>query len=405
MRKCEEHVADDTLWLDKPASVWEEALPIGNGKLGGMVFGHPHKERIALNEDSVWYGGPRDRNNPDAFANLEPIRRLLLEGKLKEAHDLSLMALSGVPETQRHYMPLGDLFLSFRHEEEEWQLYRRELDLSNGIASIAYHIGDTGYQREIFTSFPDQVMVIRCTSDLSGGINVNARLDRGRSRYYDETVKVDAQTLVMRGNCGGTGGADFRTIIRAEVQGGQLRIIGEHLVVEQADSVTFLLAASTSFRHVDPEAAALSMVEAASQLSFEQLRKRHTDDFCKLANRVYFQLGSTAEQDNQLPTDERLERCKQGGEDLGLIALYFRFGRYLLISSSRPGSLPANLQGIWNEKMLPPWDSKYTININTQMNYWLAEQCHLAECHEPLFDLIGRMVEPGKHTAQTMYRC
>lgn len=396
---------DNRLWYKQPASVWEEALPIGNGKLGGMVFGHPVRERIALNEDSVWYGGPRNRNNPDSLPNLKKIRDLLQAGRLREAHELSAMALSGVPETQRHYMPLGDLQLSFRYEkDEEAQNYSRELDLTNGLAKVSYQIGGTVYERESFASFPDEVLVTRLTADKPGSISFTARLTRGRNRYYEEMVKADESTIVMRGNCGGAGGSDFRTALRAVAQGGSVTIIGEHLVVERADSVTLLLTAATTFRHADPEEYSVRAGVNAAMSDYETLKTRHIRDFRSLADRVSFRLKADSEACG-LPTNERLNRVKNGKEDLGLQALYYQYGRYLLISSSRPGSLPANLQGIWNEHMMPPWDSKYTININAQMNYWPAEPGNLAECHEPLFELIERMREPGRVTARTMYDC
>ncbi|MDQ8734684.1 glycoside hydrolase family 95 protein [Paenibacillus sp. LHD-38] len=399
--------AENRLWYKQPASIWEEALPVGNGKLGGMVFGDTKRERIALNEDSVWYGGPRDRNNPDALAHLERIRKLLREGQLREAHDLSAMALSGVPETQRHYMPLGDLQLSFRYEEKhEVKAYSRELDLTSGIAAVTYTKGETTYSRETFASFPDEVLVTRLTADKPGQISFTARLLRGSNRYYDELVKADESMILMRGECGGSGGSDFRMALRAVAEGGSVSIIGEHLVVEGADRVTLLLTAATSFRHADPEAYVIRTGKNAAISDYETLRTRHVKDFTALSKRVQLRIkGDDRFPSLAVPTDERLKLVQEGKEDAGLMALYYQFGRYLLISSSRPGSLAANLQGIWNDKMLPPWDSKYTININAQMNYWPAEAGNLAECHEPLFELIERMREPGRVTAKAMYDC
>jgi len=394
--------ASSIIWFDKEASIWEEALPIGNGKLGGMIFGKTHDERIGLNEDTVWYGGPRDRNNPDAAKYLPDIRRMLREGRLKEAHELARFALSGVPETQRHYMPLGDLLLKVQHGSESITDYRRQLDLLNGIATVWYRAGDVTYTREIFTSYPDQVMVIRFIADRPNSLSVTARLTRGRARYYDELVQVDERTIVMRGNCGGTGGSDFRAAVRVAATGGETKIIGEHLIVRGADELTLLLAAGTTFRHENPEAEVLRILDAAERHGYDALKQRHEADFRTLSERSALELPSDPAAE-ALPTNERLERMKQGAHDHGLIALYYQFGRYLLISSSRPGSLPANLQGIWNDKMQPPWDSKYTININAQMNYWPAELCNLSECHEPLFELIERMREPGRHTARVMY--
>jgi alpha-L-fucosidase 2 len=391
------------LWFSNPASAWEEALPLGNGRLGAMIFGTPNQERIALNEDSLWYGGPRDRNNPDAFAHLETIRRHLLEGRVEEAQRLSLLALSGVPETQRHYVPLGDLNLTFHHEGEAAD-YSRVLDLTTGIASVAYRVGDVHYKRESFASYPDEALVIRLTADRGGAVSFAARLTRGpNNRYYDEIARADERTLVMRGNGGGTGGVDFRMALRASTEGGSVKIVGEHLLVEGANSVTLVLTAATTFRFVEPEAEALRSSNKAAESGYERLRQRQADDVRALMERVAIRLGAERNELDSLPTDVRLQRVRGGADDPGLTALYYQFGRYLLVASSRPGSLPANLQGIWNDRILPPWDSKYTININTQMNYWPAENGNLAECHEPLFDMIERMREPGRHTARTMY--
>ncbi|WFA19417.1 glycoside hydrolase family 95 protein [Paenibacillus mucilaginosus] len=397
-----------TLWFRQPAKDWNEALPLGNGRLGAMVFGLPRKERIQLNEDTVWYGGPVDRHNPDALRYLPEIREKLLSGRLAEAHKLAAMALSGIPESQRHYMPLGDLWITMDHPPGEAEEYRRELDLSKSVAGLHYRIGDTAFIRETFISHPDQALVLRLRADRPGAIGLTARLDRGKSRYLDEIEAAGPNVLVMRGNCGGKGGSDFRAALRADAEGGSVRIIGEHLIVEGADAVTLYLSAATTFRQEDPEAYCLNTLSSAAARGYASLLERHTEDYRGLYDRVQLSLELQTDEAAAaavLPTDERLELVKKGGEDPGLIPLYFQYGRYLLISSSRPGSLPANLQGIWNEQMRPPWDSKYTININTQMNYWPAESCHLSECHEPLFDLIKRMSERGSRTAEVMYGC
>ncbi|MFD2332609.1 glycoside hydrolase N-terminal domain-containing protein [Cohnella sp. GCM10020058] len=394
------------LWYDRPAETWEEALPVGNGFLGGMAFGDPVAERIALNEDSVWYGGPRDRNNPDAPGSLEAIRAALREGRLREAQALAVMALSGVPDTQRHYMPLGDLLLSFDHDGEITK-YSRALVLDQGIATVAYRAGSRSFSREMFSSFPDRVLAIRCKAETAGSLNLTIRLARGDNRYMEETVRAGDRTLVMRGECGGAGGMAFRAALRAEVSGGETRIVGEHLTISGADAVTLLLTAATTFREEDPEGWCLSTLEAASAIGYARLRHRHLADFGPLMARFALRLGSLDEAaaHDLLTTDRRLSRVQEGARDDALIALYVQYGRYLLLSCSRPGSLPANLQGIWNDRMLPPWDSKYTININTQMNYWPAEPLALQECHRPLFDLLERMRAPGRHTARVMYGC
>ncbi|NMO97321.1 glycoside hydrolase family 95 protein [Paenibacillus lemnae] len=392
------------LWYAKPANEWNEALPVGNGRLGAMVFGGVSKEHIQLNEDSVWYGGPRDRNNPDARPNLTELRKLIMDGRLKEAEELALLVLPGLPETQRHYLPLGDLHLTFKNHDEPYREYSRELDLERGIVKTCYEIGDTVFTREVFSSYPDQALIVRLSADKSGAISFKTRFNRGKWRYLEKTEKWGEDGLVMHAHTGGEGGSMFCAALKAVNTGGTTRTIGEHLVIENADSVTLILAASTAFREEDPVAHCISHLNSLLNQSYSTLLERHLADYQSLYDRTNLTLPGNSELTG-LPTDERLDRIKRGETDHGLIALYFHYGRYLLMASSRPGSLPANLQGIWNNNFIPPWDSKYTININAQMNYWPAELCNLTECHEPLFDLIERMREPGRITAQQMYGC
>lgn len=401
MMQCEKKI-----WFERPASNWEEALPIGNGRLGAMVFGNPCHERIALNEDSLWYGGPRDRNNPEAKVYLEQIRSLLRNGQLDEAHELALMALSGVPESQRHYLPLGDLMIDFIdfQSSENFTAYYRELDMRDGIVKIRYEIDGAVWEREAFASYPDAVMAFHFRSESSRPLAFKARLTRGRNRYLDSLEKLDEATLMMKGNAGGSGGMDFVTGVRIIAEDGSASIIGEHIIVKEATNVTLLLTAATTFRCQDPTFEVATVLDDAARHAYAVLKQRHIADFRSIADRVTLEVDSSGELEN-LATDLRLERLKSDADDSSLAMLLFHFGRYLLQSSSRPGSLPANLQGIWNEQMLPPWDSKYTININTQMNYWPAESCNLSECHEPLFDLIERMRASGRVTASKMYGC
>jgi alpha-L-fucosidase 2 len=413
------------LWYMTPATEWNEALPIGNGRLGGMVFGQPAVEHIQLNEDSVWFGGPRDRNNPDALVNLPEIRRLIFEGKPKEAARLANIALSGIPESQRHYTPLGDLWVEFDNggpesysnyyrevdlglgDSEPYFNYYRELDLERAVVKVSYERGGTTFVREVFASYPDQAIVLKLTASRAGAISFRARLDRGNWRYVDRVEKHGSDTLVMSATCGGEGGSDIRAALRCSVHGGSLEAVGEYLVVKDADEATLFLTAATSFRCVDPEAYCLSQLNLVSGQSYDALLQRHIDDYRHLFQRMTFVLSGNEDcGKNSLPTDRRLKLAQEEeADDLGLMSLLFHYGRYLLIASSRPGSLPANLQGIWNDRFQPPWDSKYTININAQMNYWPAEICNLSECHEPLFDLIERMREPGRRTAKVMYNC
>jgi len=393
------------LWYRKPASEWNEALPLGNGKLGAMVFGHVRSEIVSLNEDSLWYGGPRDRHNPDAAAYLPRIRELVFAGRPKEAERLAALALTGLPETQRHYVPLGDLLLSFPNASDEHaEAYVRELDLTEATARVRYRLGNVEYTREMLISHPDNVLVVRLTASVPGAIHLTARLSRAKWRYVERIERIGDNMLSMRGNAGGEGGVDYRAVLRCETTGGTQQAIGEHLVVEGADEVVLYLAAATTYRHADPEAYCLERVASAASKDFIAVRDDHVADHMRLFGRVQFTLGDDEEL-SILDTGERLERVKSGKRDQGLTAIYFHYGRYLLIASSRPGSLPANLQGIWNKDFLPSWDSKFTININLQMNYWLAESCNLSELHEPLFEHIERLKQSGKRTAAVMYGC
>ncbi|WP_201002202.1 glycosyl hydrolase family 95 catalytic domain-containing protein [Paenibacillus glycanilyticus] len=391
---------EDTLLYYSPAKQWEEALPIGNGRLGAMIFGDPRAERVQLNEDSLWYGGPRDRHNPDALPNLAEIRKLIFEGKLQEAERLATMALTAIPESQRHYVPLGDLFLQFEHAGEI-RNYERRLDLSEAIVHVSYTAGGTKFAREIFASYPDRAIVLRLTADSPGQISFTARMGRERFRYVDE-IRAENGKIVMSGNSGG--GVRYCGVLACVPEGGSMRTIGEHLIVSNADAVLLVVTASTDFREADPEAAALGDAGRVAAAGYSELKAAHISDYRSLYDRTRLWIGAESGLKPEMAeTSERLVNVKAGREDTGLTALYFHYGRYLLIASSRPGSLPANLQGIWNKDMLPAWDSKFTININTQMNYWPAESCYLPECHLPLFELIERMIPNGRHTARTMY--
>ncbi|MBB3112132.1 alpha-L-fucosidase 2 [Paenibacillus phyllosphaerae] len=395
----------NSIWFQEPASKWEEALPIGNGTFGGMIYGGIEKEQIQLNEDSLWFGGPSDRNNPDARANLDRIRQLLLEGRPQEAQRIAALALSGVPESQRHYLPLGYLHLTFHSGAESSRFYRRELDLNLGMVKVNYRVGGINYKREIFASYPDQAIIMRITADRPGGISTDIRLGGVRNRHLDGVERTSDRMIRIHGRAGGQDGVQYAAVVKADAQGGTVRILGETIVVDGADSLVIQMAAATTYRYRNPGETCNDRLNRISGMSFDELFRRHLDDYETLYKRVSLQLGKRDEALEAIPTDVRLQRIQAGMVDHDLIAKYFQFGRYLLIASSRSGALPANLQGIWNEHLNPPWDSKYTININAQMNYWPAEVCNLTECHEPLFDLIDRMREPGRRTAQVMYGC
>ncbi|MBB3113364.1 alpha-L-fucosidase 2 [Paenibacillus phyllosphaerae] len=398
--------SETIMWYDAPAQIWDEALPVGNGSLGGMVYGTVDQEQIQFNEDSIWSGGPRNRNNPDTLDHLPLLRKLLFDGKLKEAHQLAEAACSGTPRSQRHYLTAGELMLEFTHPAGMLRDYRRELDLDRAVAVTTYAYGEVNFRREVFCSFPHQVMVIRLEADQPGALNFRARFERKKGRHMDTSYRYGTDTVVMTNPCGGIDTGSYTAAVKAIPTGGKVRVIGEHLMVEQADRVTLILAVTTAFRQTNPEQRCYDLLNQAAQQSYAALRDQHVEDYQQLFRRVRFELAEPNGGEHELwPVSQRLENVKQGADDAGLYTLYFHFGRYLLIACSRPGALPANLQGIWNDSMTPPWDSKYTININTQMNYWPAESCNLPECHEPLFDLIERMRENGRVTAQSMYGC
>jgi alpha-L-fucosidase 2 len=401
VKMIEQANQDLKLWYRKPAVEWEEALPFGNGRLGGMVFGTVKTEHLQLNEDSVWYGGPRNRNNPDALENLPRIRELLMSGRVKEAERLAVLAFTGTPESQRHYQPLGDLFLAFGDHEGEVEDYRRELDLEEACITVSYRLNGVSYNRRIFSSAVDQVIVMQLSADQPGKLSITAHFERER---WLDAIMPSQDSITMTGFCGGREGIGFACTVQAVAQNGKVFTLGDNLLVEKADSILLVLSAATSFRHKDFKKKCRRELETAIKKGYKKLYARHAEDYSQLFNRVRLNLGDSPEK-KQMPTDERLAALRAGGDDPGLTALYFQFGRYLLISCSRPGTLPANLQGIWNKDFHPPWGSKYTININTEMNYWPAETCNLPECHLPLFDLVERMREPGRRTAREMYGC
>ena len=392
------------LWYRAAAANWNEALPVGNGRLGAMVFGGIIDERLQLNEDSVWAGEKLDRVNPRAAASLPEIRRLLAEGKPAEAEAIADKAIISVPRRMPPYQTLGNLGLRFAVAGEVTE-YRRELDLDDAIARVRFRAADIVFTREVFASAIDHVVVVRLTASRPGAITLTASMSRER----DATSRAEGTDLILEGKALPASarhadeprtGVAFTAMTRVSAQGGRSRVEGASVVVEAADAVTLFVAAATTMRERDPGDAARRVLAGASRRSYDRMRDEHVADYQRFATRVDFRLEGTAP---DAPTDERLARVKAGAADLPLEALYFHFGRYLLISSSRPGSLPANLQGIWNDSLAPSWDSKYTVNINTEMNYWPAELTNLPELHGPLFDLIDKARIEGRHVARTMY--
>jgi alpha-L-fucosidase 2 len=390
------------LWYDEPAKEWVEALPVGNGRLGAMVFGGTARERLQLNEDTLYGGGPYDPNNPEALAALPEARRLIFEGRYKEASDLVGARMMARPIKQMPYQPLGDLQLDFPGHETA-SGYRRELDIDRAVATVSYTVGDVRYTREVFATAIDQVVVVRLTASKPGRL----RFDATFASPQQSTVTTETgNTLVLAGRNGEAfgipGALRFQARARVVLAGGKMTADGGRLSIAGADSATILVAAATSYRSYkdvsgDPEAPVRAWVRKAAARPYSKLRDDHVRDYQRLFRRVSLDLGTTAAAERT--TDERVRRFGET-DDPQLAALYFQFGRYLLISSSRPGTQPANLQGIWNESMTPAWESKYTININTEMNYWPAEPANLAELHEPLLRMVSELVEPGARTAK-----
>lgn len=393
------------LWYRQPAATWNEALPVGNGRLGAMIFGGTASERIQLNEDTIWAGEKRDRINPEGRRNMAEVRRLLLAGRPLEAERLAEETIISIPKRMPPYQPLGDLLLRFPGHDDATE-YVRELDLDSAVALVTYRVGDARFRREIFSSAVDEVIVIRLTCDRPGRISFAATLTRpGDSRtrvMRGDRVVIDGEAIARgeRQRLERKVGVRFRGVLRVLSEGGLVRTDGSEMIVDGADAATMIFAAATTFRHPNPGQRCEQYLSGAVRKSYSQLRAEHVADHRRLFGRVELDLGSSG---SDLPTDERLNRVKAGGTDTTLEALYFQFGRYLLIASSRPGTMAANLQGLWNDRLEPLWESKYTININTEMNYWLAEVCNLAELHEPLFDLLDYAREDGRRVARALY--
>jgi alpha-L-fucosidase 2 len=401
------------LWYQQPAQQWAESLPVGNGRLGAMIFGGTENERLQFNEDTLWTGEPHEYQHGGAVAYLPVVRKLLFEGKQRQAEKLAGGQMMSVPLRQEKYQPFGDLRLSFPGHDQPAD-YHRELDIDSGLATVRYRVGDTEFIREVFCSFPDQVIVVRLTCDKPGQLTFSAKLDSSHSDA--QTLAVD-NTLALRGQIQDYANARTKetrpSVLKFEARlgwcaaGGEVALTDDSLEVKGADSVTLVLAAATSYKNfkdvtADPADICRRAIKAVAGRNYEALREAHIADHRRLFRRAAFELGTTEEAGQ--PTDKRIENfAKQN--DPQLLELYFQYGRYLLIASSRPGSQPANLQGIWNDKLDPPWDSKWTTNINTEMNYWPVEVTNLSECHEPLFDMLDDVAETGRKTAMAHYGC
>jgi alpha-L-fucosidase 2 len=393
------------LWYDQPAAEWVEALPIGNGRLGAMIFGRTAHERLQLNEDTIFAGGPYDPTNPEALPALPEARRLIFAEHYKEASDLIGAKMMAQPIKQMPYQPLGDLRLDFPGHENVLN-FRRELDLDTAIATVTYVIDGVRFTREVFSSPIDQVIVVHLTADRPNQITFNASM---LSPQHAVVATDTDNTLILRGRNGDAHGVQgalrFEARLTVIAESGSVATEKESISVRNANNVLLLLTAATSYRSYkdtsgDPAKLSSESLAKARRKSFAQLRAAHTEEHQRLFRSVDLNLGTTDAA--RLPTNLRPAEFLKGN-DPHLAELYFQYGRYLLISSSRPGTQPANLQGLWNESMNPPWESKYTVNINTEMNYWPAEVTNLSECHEPLLRMVSELVETGARTARVHY--
>jgi len=389
------------LWYDKPAARWTEALPLGNGQLGCMVFGGTEKERIQFNHDTLWVGKPHDYSHGGAAEYLPVLRKLLFEGKQGDAHKLGMEKFMSVPLRQMPYQPFGDLNLEMPgHANVE--NYRRQLDIDRAVATTRYTVGGVAFTREVLASNPDDVIVVRITADGPGKVAFTASLSTPHGE--SKTRALGSDQLALAGRIGGDNAIAFEARLLVRTDGGKVGVAGEAIRVEGASSATLILAGATNYKDfedlsADPAKLCEETLKPLAGKSYEAIRKDHLADHQRLFRRVVLDLGTTDAVNK--PTDQRLKAF--GPEDPQLAALYFQFGRYLMIAGSRPGSQPLNLQGLWNESTRPPWESKYTCNINTEMNYWPAEMCNLAECAEPLFDALDEMAVSGGKVARAHY--
>ncbi len=402
---CFAQSTDLKLWYNKPAEkTWEAALPIGNGRIAAMVYGNPANELIKLNEATIWSGGPNRNDNPKALAALPEIRKLIFEGNYDEA---SKLAAAGMESriNGMNYQLLGNLKLVFPGHDN-FTAYYRELDIERAITKTTYVVNGVTYTRELFASLADQVIAIKLSASKPGMLTFNAVMESDQKSTFSTRNGNELLLNGISGDKDGVKGAvKFNSIVKVSAEGGKVSTTDQSVEVSNANSVTLLVSIATNFNSYkdlsgDENKRATDYLSQASFKSYEALRKAHITAYQKLFNRVKLDLG--ANDAVKQPTDVRLTNFAKGN-DPQFASLYFQFGRYLLISSSQPGGQPANLQGIWNDKMNPPWGSKYTININTEMNYWPAESTNLTELHEPLVKMVKELSATGQETARVMY--
>lgn len=401
------HAQNLKLWYQQPAKTWVEALPVGNSSMGAMVYGGTSREELQLNEETLWGGGPYRNDNPKALESLAEVRNLIFSGKTMDAQNLIDQTFytgrNGMP-----YQTIGSLIIEAPGHEKAKNYYR-DLDLERAVATTRYQVDGVNFQREVFASFPDRVIIVRFTADKPGELNFKVSYDSP----LQSTVKKQGKKLVLRGKGGDHEGV--KGVIEVETQsqviaeGGKVSLTDKYISVEHATAATLYIAAATNFVNYhnvkgNESKKASALLAGAMKKEYSEALKAHTDYYQSQFNRVSLSLGGENTKTAKQETVKRIAGFSQGN-DPALAALMFQYGRYLLISSSQSGGQPANLQGIWNHQLNAPWDGKYTININTEMNYWPAEVTNLSETHEPLFDLVQDLSVTGRETARTMYGC
>lgn len=399
------------LWYPSPANVWTEALPIGNGRMGAMIFGGTEHARIQFNEDTLWTGGPHNYAHEGAADHLETIRSLLFSGKQDEAEQLASRHFMSVPLRQMSYQPFGNIVLNFPGHDQPTD-YRRSLDLESAVAKTTYRVDGVTYTREYFASYPDRAIVVTVSCDDPGGLNFSAALSSPQDevkirKQNDRTLELTGRVHDKQLRSGKAIQSHMTLAAHLSVlqTDGEVVATPESITVANATQATLVLTAATNLLAFDdlsgnPLQRSAQDLERVTEVSYPELKERHIEDYQNLFKRVTLDLGSAGR--NDLPTDERVLK-HQEKVDPGLEALLFQYGRYLMIASSRPGCQPANLQGLWNDQLQPSWDSKYTVNINAEMNYWPAEACNLSECADPLFAALEEIAESGAKTAKTHY--
>ncbi|MGE5419730.1 MAG: glycosyl hydrolase family 95 catalytic domain-containing protein, partial [Chloroflexota bacterium] len=387
------------LWFNRPADTWNDALPVGNGSLGAMVFGGIDKERIELNEESVWTGEPRWDANPQALKALPQVRKLLFEGKYREAEELAQREIMGKKpgNPPASYQALGDIYLDFGPQSSV-SGYMRELDLETAISKVSYTAHGINFTREVFSSWPDQAIVMRLTADKPGSLTFSCVLNREGGKPVISSINNE---ISMSEHVGGGKGVVIHAKLKLAADGGTTSSSGYGIRVEKANSVVIFLTAATDYRGIDPAKTAENRMMKVSGKAYKDILESHIADYRSLFARVDIELGES--QGAFFTTDARLTAMQNGYVDTDLLELYYQYGRYLLISSSRPGDLPANLQGIWADGMRPPWSADYHININIQMNYWPSWATNLGELQEPFIDFIDELRPNGRRTAKEVY--